>query len=395
MSDSPAGWYPQEDGRLRWWDGTSWTEEFTAAVPQAGSGTVPALWEPDSTGDQTAGRGGLDPSEGNGSDEPRGGRRWFAKKRVLIPAGLLALFVVIGSLSGGDADPSTAAVGATSTPSVAPTASGSTPTVDPSAAAQKAKDEAAAKAKADAAAKAKAAADAAAKAKADAAAKVKAAAHAAAKAKADAAAKAKAAADAKAKAKADAAARAASAAAPYNEAYGSFTTISKSGRGDSVVALPKGAEAGLVTLTHKGGSNFAVNVLDSSNQATGDLLVNEIGSYAGTTIYGLSSFGGTPAKLKIVADGAWTLKVAPVSSAPRLPTAITGKGDKVFLYDGDAADWAITHKGGSNFVVTQAGGSFPNLAINEIGGYQGVVPLDAGPSVITVMADGAWSIKRQ
>lgn len=25
---APAGWYPVEDGRLRWWDGTSWTDHF-------------------------------------------------------------------------------------------------------------------------------------------------------------------------------------------------------------------------------------------------------------------------------------------------------------------------------------------------------------------------------
>ena len=28
MSNSPAGWYPQEDGRLRYWDGQNWTEHF-------------------------------------------------------------------------------------------------------------------------------------------------------------------------------------------------------------------------------------------------------------------------------------------------------------------------------------------------------------------------------
>ena len=150
-----------------------------------------------------------------------------------------------------------------------------------------------------------------------------------------------------------------------------------------------------MSLTHRGSSNFAVNVLDSSNQPTGDLLVNEIGSYSGTTAYGLTSLTGDSVKLKVTADGRWTIKIAPVASAPLLGADATGRGDKVFRYDGAAADWAISHKGSANFVINQIGGFFPNLAVNEIGSYKGVVPLTDGPSVITVMADGSWSLKRQ
>lgn len=28
MGQAPAGWYPQDDGRLRYWDGTAWTQRF-------------------------------------------------------------------------------------------------------------------------------------------------------------------------------------------------------------------------------------------------------------------------------------------------------------------------------------------------------------------------------
>jgi len=31
MSEAPAGWYPQADGRQRYWDGGAWTEHFHAA----------------------------------------------------------------------------------------------------------------------------------------------------------------------------------------------------------------------------------------------------------------------------------------------------------------------------------------------------------------------------
>lgn len=39
MSDAPAGWYPQEDGQLRYWDGAAWTEHFapgTTSTAQPG-----------------------------------------------------------------------------------------------------------------------------------------------------------------------------------------------------------------------------------------------------------------------------------------------------------------------------------------------------------------------
>lgn len=366
MNNAPAGWYPQGDGRQRYWDGQSWTEHF-APITQESIGGAAAP-----------------PLSVQGVSRPH--RAWFKKKRVVVPAGLLVGFIAIGALTDTETDVPTQATAAQ--PSVA--AGRATETAAPSktlTAAEKAKAEADAKAKAEAEAKAKA--------KADADAKAKAAAEEKAKAKADAEAKAKAAAEAKARAAAEAKAKAARALAPYNSEYGAFKTVSKNGRGDATIALPKGGLAGIVTLTHRGSSNFAVNVLDSSNQPTGDLLVNEIGNYSGTTAYGLNSLTGDSVKLQITADGPWTIKIAPVSSAPLLGSNTKGRGDKVFRYDGAAADWAISHKGSANFVVSQVGGIFPNLAVNEIGSYKGVVPLTDGPSVITLMADGSWSLKRQ
>jgi hypothetical protein len=337
VSATPAGWYPQNDGRQRYWDGDQWTDHF---APGTGAGPADAA------------------PEALISDVSK--RPWFKKKRFLIPGGLIALAFVAGALSPDDA---TTPVAASTTPksSVAPS---TTPKASPSAA-QTSADPAAAKAAADA------------------------------KVKADAAAKAQAAADAKAKAAAEAKAKAAAIAAAYDETYGSFSPISKNGRGDAIVKLPKGAAAGIVTFTHKGSSNVAASVLDSSNQPTGDLLVNEIGSYSGVTAFGLHDFGEDPTKIKITADGTWTIRIAPVSSAPALGKSVAGKGDKVFRYDGGGSDWAITHKGSSNFAVVQVGGWMPNLAVNEIGNYRGVVPFVEGPSVVTVTADGRWSLVRK
>lgn len=176
-----------------------------------------------------------------------------------------------------------------------------------------------------------------------------------------------------------------------DDQFGTFTATTQTGTGDSLVPLPTGATAGLVTATHDGAGNFALNVLDAANEPTADLLVNTIGTYAGTTAYGLRAFG-EGVTLQVTADGAWSLTFAPVSSAPSLAPA--GTGDACFLYDGDAAALTATHAGDANFVVSEYTGAVFDfgLLINEIGAYSGTVPLSAGPSLVAVNADGAWTL---
>lgn len=176
---------------------------------------------------------------------------------------------------------------------------------------------------------------------------------------------------------------------PYAERFGTFATISESGTGDSVIQLPSDAEAALVTATHQGSANFVLQTLDGSNQLD-DLLVNEIGAYSGTVSYGL--MGGEPTILQITADGGWTIQIDPVTAAPVAPAQLSGAGDAVFKYEGGAAVAAVTHDGGANFVVQQSDGTWPSLLINEIGAYEGSVPVMSGPSLLLVKADGAWTI---
>lgn len=176
-----------------------------------------------------------------------------------------------------------------------------------------------------------------------------------------------------------------------DDTFGTFAPVTATGSGDDIVTLPAGATAGIVTATHSGSRNFSLSILDSSNASTGELLVNTIGDYSGTTVYGLHSFGeGTT--IKVTADGDWKLTIAPIAAAPAL--ASSGSGDAVYLYDGDAAKLAASHDGERNFVVMEETGEAFNLGllVNEIGAYSGTVPLSAGPSVISVQADGNWTL---
>ncbi len=176
-----------------------------------------------------------------------------------------------------------------------------------------------------------------------------------------------------------------------DSAFGTFAPVTQTGKGDNIVTLPTGAKAAIVTATHDGSSNFSLSVLDASNASTGQLLVNTIGAYKGTTAYGFTALG-TGTTIQVTADGNWTISISPVSTAPAL--AATGIGDGVFLYSGPAGKLAATHDGSSNFTVTEETNKALHfgLLINEIGVYSGTVPLSSGPSVIVVGADGNWTL---
>lgn len=176
-----------------------------------------------------------------------------------------------------------------------------------------------------------------------------------------------------------------------DENFGTFDAITQSGAGDNLVTLPEGVTAAMVTATHDGSMNFVVNALSVDNETTGDLLVNTIGPYSGTTVYGFNAFSEA-ATLQIKADGNWTITIAPLSAAPGL--APSGAGDGVFLFDGAAGKLTATHDGTMNFIVQEeTNGAFSTgLLINDIGAYSGTVPLSSGPSVISVRADGAWTL---
>ncbi|MDO9557230.1 MAG: hypothetical protein Q7J82_06580 [Coriobacteriia bacterium] len=166
-----------------------------------------------------------------------------------------------------------------------------------------------------------------------------------------------------------------------DSAYGVFDVIEKTGTGDDVIPLPAGVSC-VIVATHSGSSNFVLRSLDSGNQMV-DLLVNEIGAYSGST------FCAEGVSLQVEASGSWTIRIAPISTVPVMATEpLSSKGDAVMLYDGGTAIWDITHTGSSNFVVKNGDG----LLVNEIGDYSGAVPVSGGPYIVTISADGAWTI---
>lgn len=170
-----------------------------------------------------------------------------------------------------------------------------------------------------------------------------------------------------------------------------------SGTGDTIlqIELPAGPDSiGIASMSHSGSSNFAVWSLDANlNQS--DLLVNEIGSYAGTVPFNLSSSERITA-FEISADGPWTVTLRDVLTLREAPQGATtsGQGDDVMIYPGDATIADIAHTGDSNFAVWSYGDG-SDLLVNEIGAYTGQVRWPAGTALIQVSANGAWTIALQ
>lgn len=174
--------------------------------------------------------------------------------------------------------------------------------------------------------------------------------------------------------------------------YGSFAEQTYAGHGDSVINLPAQARAGLVTAEHDGAQNFIIVGLTADNDNTYDFLVNVIGKYQGTTAYGLVDSGERAARLKVTADGDWSITLAPMSTAPQLGEKASGTGDAVFWMDGAARDWQIRHPGKGSFSVTQSGPDGQDTVVSATDAYRGMVPLVGGRRVLSVQSEGPWSI---
>lgn len=168
------------------------------------------------------------------------------------------------------------------------------------------------------------------------------------------------------------------------------------GRGAKVVRLKLPDDfIHIAKFTHSGSGNFAVWTVDPGGSQQ-DLLVNEIGKYAGTRLVDVRA-DGKPAALKVEAGGRWTITVQVAQKAPRWTGKGSGKGAAVLLVDPSTisglATVRLTHKGEGNFAVWAYGDS-AELLVNEIGGYSGETLMPDGTVLVDIEADGPWTLTK-
>ncbi len=164
------------------------------------------------------------------------------------------------------------------------------------------------------------------------------------------------------------------------------------GRGDKVVRFTAQDAPTVARITGKGSGNFAV--VSYAGSVYGDLLVNEIGAYAGWVYVAAGEN-----RLKVSSSGSWTIEVRPITAARAWDGlgALTGKGDTVVLLSGGASGTTtIKNRSSSNFAVIaySPAGDYLDLLVNEIGAYSGEVLLpDADPIVLSIHdVGGTWSM---
>lgn len=166
-----------------------------------------------------------------------------------------------------------------------------------------------------------------------------------------------------------------------------------SGTGDNVVSLNKADGPALLRIVNNGARNFVVWTYDASGNKI-DLLVNVIGPYRGVVLVDKDGYDPPAKRLEIKSDGAWQIELLTLSQANRLavPGALAGSGDDVVALAGGRPDLLkISHEGQRNFVIWSYGGG-TDLLVNVIGAYSGTKPLNSSTSLLTIHADGKWSL---
>ena len=174
-----------------------------------------------------------------------------------------------------------------------------------------------------------------------------------------------------------------------------FSTISLSGSSDKVAKFKKATgTAAIAVVSYRGADNFSIQSLDASGSEN-DLLVNTIGSYSGTVLFDV---GSDSVAFQVTASGPWKIVIKPLTAARAWSGigTVTGKGDDVLLLISPTSGLTpatIKNSGDDNFVVQAYSSSSSDLLVNEIGAYNGEVPLPDGTLLISVLSTGAWSIK--
>lgn len=165
-----------------------------------------------------------------------------------------------------------------------------------------------------------------------------------------------------------------------------FDKFEFSGNGDDVItdvglAYPAVVVFSCETCT----GNFSVK----TDGGISDLLpVNTIGSYSGMVVMNMDEDGID--QFIVSADAPWKIILEDLNSLEEFDSETSGKGDSAFIYTGSSTAATLSHDGDSNFTV-YSHSSFMSLAVNEIGAYEGTVPVEAG--VISIGADGNWTFK--
>ncbi|MGW0552389.1 TerD family protein [Streptomyces altiplanensis] len=180
-----------------------------------------------------------------------------------------------------------------------------------------------------------------------------------------------------------------------------FPSFVRRGHGNDVVTVDAPVPPGpvIVEAWHEEDGYFCVETLDHRNKDDELLFNTTLTTFRGRAL--VQNRADRPLRLRIDADNDWTLMVQPLSVARDMTEGIRGFGPEVLVYSGPVADLDVEFAGdedeGGYFGVCSSDSADrfkdrSDLLVNETGPLRQTVPLTTGPLVITVEADGPWSL---
>lgn len=175
--------------------------------------------------------------------------------------------------------------------------------------------------------------------------------------------------------------------------YGTFAMRAFYGSGDSMVDLRTAIPYGQLRVRMAANGPHEIEALDADRDLV-DIPLSYFGTYSGTTVLGPGD--ATPARyLQIRTDGAWTIEVRDLTSAPVLTGTARGSHDAVYLYGGAARTVAASYQGRDLFAVYELHDERWSARFEHQTGspYAGSASLQAGPSVLSVLADASWTLE--
>lgn len=181
--------------------------------------------------------------------------------------------------------------------------------------------------------------------------------------------------------------------APAEETFIPPEPITYTGSGDDYFDISPFDSLYYFQITgNSGARHFSVTGYDASGNYT-ELFVNTTDYYTGSVLDPEQN----TRTLEVKAEGDWTITIVSLYTAPVIKAGETYNGidDAVLLIPLGSRSAVINGNSWARHFAVKTYGSGFDLLVNTVDPYSGTVRVDSGATVMTVTAQGGWSILLQ
>ncbi len=185
-----------------------------------------------------------------------------------------------------------------------------------------------------------------------------------------------------------------------------FPTIHLAGHGDDEVAFTSpDATTAIAVVSSSGVGPFSVESLAVDHSII-EVLVSATSPYSGTVLFDWQA-GNQAVAFRVTGGGEWTIDVGPVELAPSWSaSSLAGSGDRVLRLAEPIRETLgihVVHQAAGRLDIAgflgdsdEGPGSYDDLAraplLSVTGPYDGVIQLPEDSILVTIGADGDWTL---